>query len=90
MVLIYTVQVDRNFPQNRKVPITKQDVPAPVPQPASKIRASFFPESETSLEDESIIEETFTEVPWPESNIPNTIGTFFPSQLDFFALKYYL
>ncbi len=61
MVLIYTVRVDRNFPKNRKVPITKQEVP--FPQPASKEEASFFPESEPLPEDERIIEETFTEVP---------------------------
>jgi len=63
MVLIYTVRVDRNFSQNRKVPNAKQEIPAPVPQPASKKEASFFPESEPSPEEESIIEETFTEVP---------------------------
>ncbi|MCH7623162.1 MAG: hypothetical protein IIB46_03680 [Nitrospinae bacterium] len=63
MVLIYTVRVDRNFPQNRKVPITKIEIPVPVPQPVSKKKASFFPESEPSPEDEGIIEETFTEVP---------------------------
>ena len=77
MVLIYTVRVDRNFPQNRKVPITKLEIPVPVPQPISKKEASFFPESEPMPGDKSIIEETFTEVPWPESNISNMIGTLF-------------
>ena len=61
LVLIYTLLVNRNFPQNRKVPISKQEIP--VPQPALKNEASFFPESEPLPEDESIIEETFTEVP---------------------------
>ena len=57
MVLIYTVRVDRNFPQNRKVPITKLEIPVPVPQPVSKKEASFFPESEPMPGDKSIIEE---------------------------------
>jgi len=63
MVLIYTVRVDRNFPQNRKIPISKQEIPVSAPQPAPKKNASFFPESEPMPGDESIIEETFTEVP---------------------------
>ena len=63
MVLIYTIRVDRNFPQNRNIPISKQEPSAPPPQPAPKKNASFFPESEPLPGDESIIEETFTEVP---------------------------
>jgi len=63
MVLVYTVLVDRNFPQNRKVSIPKQETPAPLPSPSSKNETSFFPESAPQPEDEVIIEETFTEVP---------------------------
>ena len=60
IVLVYTVLVDRNFPQNRKIPISKQETHAP---PSSKKEASFFPESDPLPEDEHIIEETFTEDP---------------------------
>ena len=61
MVLIYTVNVDRApLPsKNRVVPISN----GPVTQPVTKNKASFFPENDPSPEDESIIEETFTEVP---------------------------
>ena len=63
MVLIYTVNVAPNPPhsQNKTVPISIQ-IP-PEPEPVSKKEAGFFPESVPSPEDESIIEETFTEVP---------------------------
>jgi hypothetical protein len=61
MVLIYTVNVDRTpLPsKNRIAPISN----GPAPRPVAKNKASFFPESNPSPEDESIIEETFTEVP---------------------------
>ena len=61
MVLIYTVNVDRTpLPsKNQIVPISK----GPAPRPVTKNKTSFFPESEPGPEDESIIEETFTEVP---------------------------
>ena len=57
MVLIYTVNVDRIAPS------PKQEIPASISPPATQNNASFFPESEPNSEDESIIEETFTEVP---------------------------
>jgi len=63
MVLIYTVTIDRTIPysQKRIVPIATE--PPSTSRPITRNKASFFPESEPSLEDESIIEETFTEVP---------------------------
>ncbi len=62
-VLIYTVQVDRNSPKNRQIPITKQEIPAPPPKVVPPKEASFFPESVPAPEDETIIEETFSEIP---------------------------
>ena len=61
MVLIYTVNVDRTPLPSKKliVPISNGLTPRPV----IKNKASFFPESAPSPEDESIMEETFTEVP---------------------------
>jgi hypothetical protein len=61
MVLVYTVNVERTPlpPKKRIVPISN----VPAPQPVTKNNAGFFPESEPSPEDESIVEETFTEVP---------------------------
>ncbi len=65
LVLIYTAYVyqliDQKFIKTRNAPISKQAPPAP--KPSAKKEASFFPESDPSPEDESIIEETFTEVP---------------------------
>ena len=77
MVLIYTVQVNRNPSKNIETPISKQEIPAPAPEPTPKKETGFFPESEPTLEDESIIEGTFTEVPWPEINLPDVIATLF-------------
>lgn len=61
MVLIYTVNVDRPplTSKNQIVPISN----SPAPRPIEKNKDSFFPESDPSPEDESIIEETFNEVP---------------------------
>ena len=77
MVLIYTVFVAPNPPHSPKktVPISIQIPPDPKPLP--KKEASFFPRSVPNPDDESIIEETFTELPWSEGDIPNTIGTLF-------------
>jgi uncharacterized membrane protein required for colicin V production len=63
MVLIYTVAVAPTPPQsqNKTVPISTQ--PPPDLKPVSKKEAGFFPESVPNPDDESIIEETFTEVP---------------------------
>ncbi len=60
MVLIYTVNVDRKSPdpKNETAPIS-----TPLPPASPKSEAGFFPESDPEPEDESIIEETFTEVP---------------------------
>lgn len=63
IVLIYTVLVARNFPKNRQFPTPKQEISAPLPELSSPKEANFFPESVPSPGDESIIEETFTEVP---------------------------
>jgi hypothetical protein len=59
VVLIYTVNVERDFSDSTQPAL----LPAPAPQSATKNEASFFPENEPVQEDESIIEETFTEVP---------------------------
>lgn len=67
LVLIYTVfvyqSIDQKFIKNRSAPASKQEIPAANPEPSSKNEASFFPESDPSIEDKSIIEETFMEVP---------------------------
>lgn len=63
IVLIYTVRVDRNSPKNRPFPTQKQEISAPAPKLSPPKEASFFPESVPSPEDESIVEETFTEFP---------------------------
>jgi hypothetical protein len=55
MVLIYTLIVDRNP--------SKSDQKTHVPRPSSENQKSFFPKSNPNPEDESIVEETFTEVP---------------------------
>jgi hypothetical protein len=67
VVLIYTVNVERDISSSRKNSFTVSTSPppatAPSPQPVTKNEDGFFPESEPTPEDESIIEETFTEVP---------------------------
>jgi len=77
MVLIYTVTVGPNPPHLPKKTVPISIKPPPSLKPVPKKEASFFPESLPNPDDESIIEETFTEVPWSEGDIPNTIGTLF-------------
>jgi len=63
MVLIYTMNVAPNLPpsQNKTVPISIQISPSL--KPVQKKETGFFPRSVPNPDDESIIEETFTEVP---------------------------
>jgi hypothetical protein len=67
VVLIYTANVEHDISSSRKSSVTISTSPPPAttlsPQPDAKNETGFFPESEPTLEDESIVEETFTEVP---------------------------
>lgn len=67
VVLIYTANVERDISHSRKSSFTISTSPSPATAPSpphiEKNEVGFFPKSEPAPEDESIIEETFTEVP---------------------------